>query len=47
MSAEVVDLNVQRDLVHLVVSIPPKVSESGLMGILEGKLAIKLFQRGL
>ena len=32
------------DHVHLVVSIPPKVSVSSLMGILKGKLAIKLFK---
>ena len=40
---------VQSDHVHLVVSIPPKVSVSELMavrrcGILKGKLAIKLFK---
>ena len=28
----------------MVVSIPPKVSVSSLMGILKGKLAIKLFK---
>jgi len=28
----------------LVVSVPPKVSISKLMGILKGKLAIKLFK---
>ena len=32
------------DHVHLVVSIPPKVSVSELMGTLKGKLAIKLFK---
>ncbi len=42
--AEVVELNVQGDHVHLVVSIPPKVSVSSLMGILKSKLAIKLFK---
>ncbi len=41
--AEVMELNVQEDHVHLVVSIPPKISISGLMGILKGKTAIKLF----
>ena len=43
-SAEVIELNVQVDHVHLVVSIPPKVSVSELMGTLKGKLAIKLFK---
>ena len=41
---ETLELNVQIDHVHLVVSIPPKVSVSQLMGILKGKLAIKLFK---
>ena len=34
----------QADHVHLVVSIPPKVSVSELVGTLKGKLAIKLFK---
>lgn len=41
---EVIELNVQIDHVHLVVSIPPKLSVSTLMGIVKGKLAIKLFK---
>lgn len=41
---EVLELNVQADHVHLVVSIPPKVSVSELVGTLKGKLAIKLFK---
>jgi putative transposase len=32
------------DHIHLVVSIPPKISVSLLMGTLKGKLAIKLFK---
>lgn len=43
-SSHVEELNVQEDHVHLVVSVPPKVSVSQLMGILKGKLAIKLFK---
>ena len=43
-SCEVEELNVQEDHVHLMVSIPPKVSVSELMGMLKGKLAIKLFK---
>jgi len=42
--SEVLDLNVQPDHVHLVVSIPPKVSISELIGVVKGKLAIKLFK---
>ena len=41
---EVLELSVQEDHVHLVCSIPPKVSVSQLMGFLKGKLAIKLFK---
>jgi putative transposase len=37
-------MSVQNDHIHLVVSIPPKVSVSEMMGILKGKLAIKLFK---
>lgn len=38
------ELNVQEDHVHLLVSVPPKVSISKLMGTLKGKLAIRLFK---
>ena len=41
---EVLELSVQRDHVHLVCSIPPKLSVSSFMGLLKGKLAIKLFK---
>lgn len=34
------ELNVQEDHVHLLVSVPPKVSISQLMGILKGKIAM-------
>jgi len=33
-----------KDHVHMVVSIPPRVSISELMGILKGKTAIALFK---
>ena len=42
---EVKELNIQKDHVHIVVSIPPKTSLSEYMGYLKGKTAIKLFQR--
>ena len=42
---EVMELNVQPDHVHLVVSIPPKYAVSELMGYLKGKLALRLFQK--
>jgi putative transposase len=41
---EIQEMSVQVDHIHIVVSIPPKVSVSDLMGILKGKLAIKLFK---
>jgi putative transposase len=41
---EVLEMSVQNDHIHVVLSIPPKVSVSELMGTLKGKLAIKLFK---
>ena len=43
-NSEVVELNVREDHIHMVVSVPPKVSISNLMGVLKGKIAIKLFK---
>jgi putative transposase len=40
----VMELNVQTDHIHLIYSIPPKLSVSEFMGFLKGKLAIKLFK---
>jgi putative transposase len=42
---EVLELNVQADHVHLILSIPPKYAVSAVMGYLKGKLAIRLFQQ--
>jgi len=39
------EMSVQCDHIHLVLSIPPKVSVSDMMRVLKGKLAIKLFKR--
>jgi putative transposase len=41
---EILEMSVQSDHIHLVVSVPPKLSISELMGTLKGKLAIKLFR---
>ena len=41
---DVLELSVQADHIHLVCSIPPKLSISNFMGFLKGKLAIKLFK---
>ena len=43
-NCEVEELNIQEDHIHLLVSIPPKISISKLMGTLKGKIAIKLFK---
>ena len=42
---EVLELNVQQDHIHVVLSIPPKYAVSSLMGFLKGKLALRLFRR--
>lgn len=41
---EVLELNIQPDHVHAVLSIPPKISVSSFMGFLKGKLAIKVMK---
>ena len=42
--AEVLELNIQKDYIHMVVSVPPKISISELMGTIKGKTAIKIFK---
>jgi len=42
---EVLELNIQPDHIHAVLSIPPKYAVSSVMGFLKGKLALRLFQR--
>ena len=44
-AVEVLELTVQPDHVHLVVSIPPKYAVSSFVGYLKGKLAIQMFNR--
>ena len=41
---EILELSVQSDHIHLVISMPPKISISTMMGVLKGKLAIKIFK---
>jgi len=41
---EIQEANIQNDHIHIVCSIPPKLSVSEFMGILKGKIAIKLFK---
>ena len=42
LGGEILELNVQVDHVHVVVSIPLKVSISTYMGTIKGKTAIKI-----
>ena len=39
------ELSVQIDHVHMLVSIPPKLSVSNYVGIIKGKTAITLFEK--
>ena len=41
---EILELNIQRDHVHLVLSVPPKMSISQVMGYLKGKTDIHIFK---
>ena len=43
-NVEIKELNIQKDHIHIVVFVPPKISISNLMGILKGKTAIKIFK---
>ena len=43
-SVEIDEISVQPDHVHIMISIPPKISVSEFMGILKGKSAIHLFK---
>lgn len=38
------ELDIQKDHVHLILSVSPKRSISRVMGILKGKTAIKIFK---
>ena len=42
---EILELKIQADHMHMVLSIAPKYSVSTLMGFMKGKLAINLFKR--
>jgi len=45
MGCEVIELNIQEDHVHLLVSMPPKESVSKLLGTVKGKTAIQIFRQ--
>jgi putative transposase len=42
---EILELNIQVDHIHMVISIAPKYSVSGIIGFLKGKLTTGLFYR--
>jgi len=43
--AEIIEANACPDHIHLLVSIPPKMSVSRFMGILKGKTSLMIFDR--
>lgn len=40
---EILEMNIQPDHVHIVCSIPPKMSVSAFMGILKSKTTLMMF----
>ena len=45
LGAEIVELNIQPDHVHLLAMVPPKISISSYVGTLKGKTAIRVFNK--
>ena len=43
--AEIVELNIQIDHVHLLTMVPPKVSISNFVGTIKGRTAIRVFNK--
>lgn len=41
---EILEMNIQQDHVHVMISVEPRMSVSEAMGILKGKTAIKIFK---
>jgi len=42
---EIVELNVQKEHVHLIVMVPSKLSISEYMGIIKGRTAFRVFNK--
>ena len=42
---EILEMNIQANHVHMVLSIPPKYAVSNILGFLKGKASIRLFHR--
>ena len=45
LGAEIVELNVRIDHVHVLTMVPPKVSISDFVGTLKGRTAIRVFNK--
>ena len=45
LGAEIVELNIQEDHVHLLVLVPPQVSISEFMGTIKGRTAIRVLNK--
>jgi putative transposase len=43
--AEVIELNIQIDHVHLIPMVPPKISISNFVGTVKGRTAIRIFNK--
>jgi len=43
--AEIIEVNVQVDHVHLLVMLPPKLSVSNFVGTIKGRTAIRIFNK--
>jgi len=41
---EILEMNVKEDHIHMILSIPPRLSISEVIGMLKDKMAIKLFK---
>jgi len=44
---EILEMNIQEDHIHVILSIPPKFAVSEVVGFLKGKCAIKMFDKHL
>ena len=42
---EIIEAEVCPDHIHMLISIPPKMSVSGFMGFLKGKSSLMIYQR--
>jgi len=44
-NVEIIEAHAMPDHIHMLLKIPPKISVSGFMGYLKGKLALMIFER--